>query len=54
VAALEAQWQRMLDIEGLYQKRFDAGRVAIQDLEQSRFHRVRAEIMLERAKAGRP
>jgi hypothetical protein len=54
VAALEAQWQRTLDIEGLNQARFNAGRINMEDLQQSRFHRVRAEIMLERAKAGRP
>jgi hypothetical protein len=52
VAVLEAQLQRTRDVETVNQSRFDAGRISIQDLEQSRFYRIRAEIRLERAKAG--
>lgn len=34
------------------QLRWDAGRIPIVDLAQSKFHRARVEIWLERAKAG--
>jgi len=52
IAALEAHWQRLREVETINQTRYDAGRIAIQDLAQVRFGRCRAEILLERAKAG--
>ena len=54
LAALEAHWQRAKSVEKMSQERFDAGRIGIQDVAQSRFYRIRAEIQLERAKAGLP
>jgi hypothetical protein len=52
VAAYEAHWQRMKDVEAINKGRYDAGRIAIQDYAQSRFNRIQAEIWLERVKAG--
>ena len=52
IAALEAHWQRMREVETINQARHDAGRIPIQDLAQSRSGRCRAEILLERAKKG--
>jgi RNA polymerase sigma factor (sigma-70 family) len=54
IAALEAHLQRMKDVETVNQARFDAGRIPLQDLAQSRFNRVRAALWLERYKAGQP
>jgi hypothetical protein len=33
--------------------RYEAGRISVQDWAQSRYHRIRAEILFERAKSGR-
>ncbi|HLN27246.1 MAG TPA: hypothetical protein VK395_05840 [Gemmataceae bacterium] len=52
IAALEAHWQRLREVETINQSRYDAGRIPIQDLAQSRSGRCRAEILLERAKKG--
>jgi RNA polymerase sigma factor (sigma-70 family) len=54
LAALEAHLKRMKEIEAVNQARFDAGRIPVQDLAQSRFNRVRAALQLERFKAGLP
>jgi len=52
-AALEAQWLRTRLVESESKRRYDDGRIPVSDFEQSRFNRVRAGIMLERAKQGR-
>jgi RNA polymerase sigma factor (sigma-70 family) len=51
VAALENHFKRMRVVEQVNEARFQAGRIAVQDLAQSTFYRVQAEIWLERAKA---
>jgi RNA polymerase sigma factor (sigma-70 family) len=51
VAALENHWRRMKVLVEVNQERFDAGRVPIADLSQTKFYRIQAEIALERAKA---
>jgi RNA polymerase sigma factor (sigma-70 family) len=51
VPALEAHWRRMKMLEEVNQARFDAGRVPIGDLSQSKFYRIQAEIWLEKAKS---
>ena len=53
VAGFEAHWRRMKDAEIVSKNKYDAGRLSVQDFAQSRYNRVRAEIWLERAKAGR-
>jgi len=53
IAALDAQWKRMQKVEAINKDRYDSGRIAIQEYEQSRYHRLNAEIQLERAKIGR-
>ncbi len=53
VASLEAQLLRMQLVEFVEDNRFNAGRISIMDREQSRFQRIRAQIVLERAKTGR-
>jgi hypothetical protein len=50
VEALEAHWKRMKMVEKTTKGWFDAGRIAIQDYEVSRYNRLNAEIALERAK----
>jgi hypothetical protein len=50
VVALENQWKRMRVMEGVNQARFDAGRVPIAELSQTKFYRIQAEIWLERAR----
>jgi len=52
ISALEAEWLRTKLVESVDKSRFDAGRIAVSDFERSHFNRVRAEIMLERAKKG--
>jgi RNA polymerase sigma factor (sigma-70 family) len=52
IAALERRWKILRAVEQLNQARFNAGRIPIHDLAVSRFHRLDAEIMLERAKAA--
>ncbi len=54
MAALQAYWQRSTDVETINQGRFDTQRVTVQDLAQARYYRLHAEILLERAKTGRP
>jgi RNA polymerase sigma factor (sigma-70 family) len=54
VAAFQAHWQRMKDIEAINKARYEASRIPIQDYAQSRFNRIQAEIWVERAKAGLP
>jgi RNA polymerase sigma factor (sigma-70 family) len=49
-AALENHWKRMKVLEDVNQARFDAGRVPIGDISQSKFYRIQAEIWLERAR----
>jgi RNA polymerase sigma factor (sigma-70 family) len=51
IAALEAYFKLMKEIEEVNQARYDAGRVGIDDLAQSKYYRLEAEIWLERAKA---
>jgi hypothetical protein len=53
IAALEGYCQRARDVDTLNQARLDAHRINVQDWAQSRYNRLRAEIFLERAKAGR-
>jgi RNA polymerase sigma factor (sigma-70 family) len=50
VAAFDNHWRRMQVLEQLNQARFDAGRVAVADLSETKFYRIQAEIWLERAK----
>jgi RNA polymerase sigma factor (sigma-70 family) len=52
IAAYEAHLKRMKEAEELNQARFNAGRIMVQDLAQSTYYRVEAEIWLERAKRG--
>jgi RNA polymerase sigma factor (sigma-70 family) len=54
LAILEADWQRLKDIETVNEARFQAGRIPIADLAQTRFNRARAELWLERARKGQP
>jgi RNA polymerase sigma factor (sigma-70 family) len=51
LAALEHHLKRMKEAEAINQTRFDAGRIPIQDLAQSRYYRIQAELWLEQAKA---
>jgi RNA polymerase sigma factor (sigma-70 family) len=53
LAAMDAQLLRTQLVEAVNKQRFDAGRINIQDYAVARFQRIRAEIMLERAKASR-
>jgi hypothetical protein len=51
MAAWDAHRQRMQDLYDMNMARFEAGRIPIQDLAQSDYYRLDAEIGLERAKA---
>jgi hypothetical protein len=51
VAAVEHHWKRMREIEKVNEERFNDGRIAIQDVLESRFYRLQAEIRLERARS---
>jgi hypothetical protein len=51
--ALKAHLERMKKVQDLDQERFDAGRISIEDLSLSKYHRLEAEIWLERAKMGK-
>jgi hypothetical protein len=51
VAALEHHWRRMREVEKVNNERFNDGRIAIQDVLESRFYRLQAEIRLERARS---
>ena len=51
VVAIENHWKRMRQIEKANEERFDAGRIPIQDVLESRFYRLQAEIRLERARS---
>jgi hypothetical protein len=48
--ALENHWKRMRQVEEVNKERFQAGRIPIQDLSESTFYRLQAEIWLERAR----
>jgi outer membrane protein TolC len=51
VKAIESHWKRLREIEKVNEERFDAGRIPIQDVLESRFYRLQAEIRLERARS---
>src|SRR5262249_24106235 len=51
LAALEHHLERVRAIEKINQERYDAGRISISDLAQSRYFRIQAELWLEQAKA---
>jgi hypothetical protein len=51
--ALESHWKRLKKIEELNKALFDAARITVYDYEESRYHRLTAEIHLEHAKAGK-
>ncbi len=51
IAALDAHFERMKEIESVNQQRFEAGRVHIMDLSVAKFYRLDAEIQLQRAKS---
>jgi hypothetical protein len=51
IAAYEAQLIRTQLVESINEARYNAGRISIQDYEQTRFVRIRAQIMLERIKS---
>jgi hypothetical protein len=51
ISALDGHWRRMKEVEEFNQAAFDAGRLMIFDLSQSKFYRIQAEIWLERARA---
>jgi outer membrane protein TolC len=53
LAALKAHFDRMKAAEDLNQERFGAGRIAVQDLQQTKYYRLEAEIWLEKAKMGK-
>jgi hypothetical protein len=50
LVALENHVKRMRAVEETEVARFQAGRISIQELAESRFHRLQAEIQLERAR----
>jgi hypothetical protein len=50
VAAWESQWQRTHQIYLINLARYNEGRIPLQDLEQSNYFQLDAEIGLERAK----
>jgi RNA polymerase sigma factor (sigma-70 family) len=50
LAALGKYLQLMKAVEEVQQARYDAGRIPIQDLKESKYYRLEAEILLERAK----
>jgi hypothetical protein len=52
VAALEGHWKRMQKVEEINQARFNAARIAVQELAQSRYFRLDAEIQLARARTN--
>jgi hypothetical protein len=50
MGALESHWLRLKMLEEINQARFDAGRIPIADLSQTKFYRSQAELWLERAR----
>jgi RNA polymerase sigma factor (sigma-70 family) len=50
VGALERYLRRMRELEKINQARYDAGRIAIQDLAEPRYYRLQAELWLEQEK----
>ena len=50
VAALEAHFERMVEVEKTNKDRFEAGKIPTQLLEESRFYRCEAELSLLREK----
>jgi RNA polymerase sigma factor (sigma-70 family) len=53
ISALKAHLERMKKVQDIDQGRYDAGRISIEDLSQSKYYRLESEIWLERAKAGK-
>jgi RNA polymerase sigma factor (sigma-70 family) len=51
LAALEHHLKRMKEIEKINQSRFEAARIQVADLAQTRFFRIQAQLWLEQAKA---
>lgn len=49
VAAYERYWEITWQMETVNKARYDAGRIAVTDYAQSRFHRLDAEILLRDA-----
>lgn len=50
IAVLETHRERIKEVHYVQQVRFDAGRISIQDLNQSKYYLLEAEMMLARAK----
>jgi hypothetical protein len=50
IAALQNHLKRVTEFDKVNRERYDAGRIPIQDLSQTTFYRVQAEIWLERAR----
>ena len=53
LSALKAHLERMKNVQDIDQQRFDEGRISVEDLSQSKYYRLEAEIWLERAKMGK-
>ena len=53
LSALKIHLERMRKVQAIDQGRYDAGRISIEDLSQSKYYRLEAEIWLERAKVGK-
>ena len=53
ISALKTHLERMKKVQDIDQGRYDAGRISIEDLSQSKYYRLEAEIWLERAKMGK-
>jgi hypothetical protein len=53
LSALKAHLERMKNVQDIDQQRFNEGRISIEDLSQSKYYRLEAEIWLERAKMGK-
>ena len=53
ISALKAHFERMKTVQDIDQERYRAGRISIEDLSQSKYYRLEAEIWLERAKMGK-
>jgi RNA polymerase sigma factor (sigma-70 family) len=53
LAALQAHLDRMKKIQDIDQTRFEAGKESIENVYESKYYRLEAEIWLERAKVGK-
>ena len=51
IVAFENYWHRMKGVEKLVQLKSEAGSGATQDVAETRFYRLQAEVWMERAKA---